>query len=671
MPNPHPDPLHAQSVAASRAGMDSESIAFLIGGFGVLSGFSIFFLMLDKADSPLLFLGILGVASVLSAIFEGLRERIEHGHVETGTRSAARLLLVIVVLISAEIHGMSWESLTTVASSREILVVVHAVLGSSITGSASVWLDLVVLLGFWVVSGALLALVLLRQQGLAAGTLGQRIRRGAWHGAAAGALIAPAGLLAYVMLVWVGRGLYLMLLEPETWLANLTQLQTWAGTTSGWFPSMLGWSFTALYEGVTWLGPGSWLSMLVVVGGVALVVQFVRMGADVFAWILGGALAAALIAPLLLHLDALFVTLLRASLVWFVPGLVLGAVAPLLRETAAHQRPQVWGLVAFASAAVLCVITLFRFSTQWWLLGPAVLLFTLGLAVRRAPRVDEFWLPMALAMGVLVGGATLGVQSAASFVGVYDGLHGLTTLPSEIRRPEQVGGIPEALREFLERQRARGTRSGAVPLPQDGASLAARLERTRKAHQELEDLRRERAAQPVDLAALALADARSADVVTAAEAEVPQRLMDSMERTIGSHRVVREQVDRLEELRRALDQQRSLVLAIEPPAFALSVRPAGADPAERSNHQEFVRLRGEVVAMKSELVAALDRDLATCASLASALEQRRGAHAATERAMRETIVRWLELALAGSVGYWTAISLLVGWSMQRRSQAAT
>lgn len=665
MENPISDPAHAQAVTR-HDGLDGRTIAFLIGGFGVLSGFSIFFLMLDKADSPLLFLGILGVASVLSAIFEGLRERIEHGRVEAGPRTAARLLLVTVVLIIAEIHGMSWESLTEFASSGDLPVVVQAVLGPSITGSTGVWLDLVVLLGFWVVSGALLALVLLRHLERASGSLGQRIQRGASYGAAAGALIAPAGLLVYVLLVWIARGLYLLLFDPTTWLANLGALQQWADLSTNWIGTLLAWSFTALEQAVTWLGPGSWFSLLVVVAAAALVVWLVRLEATMLAWILGSALAAALIAPLLLHLDELLGMLVRASLVWFVPGLVLGALAPLLRETSDHHRPRVWGHVAFASAAVLFVITALRFTTQWWLLGPAVLLFALGVAVRRAPRVDDFWLPMALAMGVLVCGATLGVQSAASFVGVYDGMHGLTTLPSAIRRQDKAHGDTEALRKFLEQQRAArmpaGT--GGVPLPRSNESLAARLERLRTAHRQLEELRQEHAAHRYEPPAWTLATPAPAESAAATD-DGKTRLVDTVAQAIGTLREVREEEVRHAAANRVLEDMRKRLVAIEPPAIELSIRPPAAE--ERASRQEFARLHGEATAMQNELTTALDRELARMNQAAASLGTHREVRAAAERPLREMIVRWLELALAGSVGYWTAISLLVGWAMQRHA----
>jgi hypothetical protein len=63
----------------------------------------------------------------------------------------------------------------------------------------------------------------------------------------------------------------------------------------------------------------------------------------------------------------------------------------------------------------------------------------------------------------------------------------------------------------------------------------------------------------------------------------------------------------------------------------------------------------------------IDANLATVQHARTQLVAMEATVDATERAMRDTVVRWLELALAGSLGYWTAISLLVGWSMQRQA----
>jgi hypothetical protein len=231
---------------------------------------------------------------------------------------------------------------------------------------------------------------------------------------------------------------------------------------------------------------------------------------------------------------------------------------------------------------------------------------------------------------------------------------------------DQVRAFQQRQREWV--QRFAGEGSAALPV---SSSIEERLQRARAARQQLEELRRERAAQPLDLAEWTADDEGTVPASpTAGEDGAGPTLMDTMEQTISAHRAVAERVRRLDEARTSLRELRAKVAAIQPPKIQLSDRlTTPGQPAETSGWQELARASGEVDAARNELVASLDREAAALAAVAAGLTDRRGVLAGRERVLREKVVRWLELALAGSVGYWTAISLLVGWSMHRDAAA--
>ncbi|HEX2853056.1 MAG TPA: hypothetical protein VHO24_07455 [Opitutaceae bacterium] len=640
--------------------------AFLTGGFGVLSGFAIFFLLLEKADKPWMFLAVLAIASVLSALFEWLREQIEHRSGKAHEPwSPARFFVFLIIIAFAEFHVMSWETFTQITASHEFSTVIFSVLGSSLTSSTLVFFDLAVLFGFWVLAGAVLALALLAQLNPTRGGLRERLLRGGWIGLRTGALVAPLCLLVYVFGVWLLRGLHLLIWHQQTWIGNVESLRAMASGGHSWPYLAVNFVFSGLLKGVALFGHHPAGPVVVVIVAIVAVIVLAKNEVWIPAWIVGIGTAFTVMAPLLLNLDAVFQLMLRAAIVWCVPGLVLGAMSPLLRVASEEEKPKAWALIAFASATVLFVVTLLRFKNSWWLLAPTALFVAVGLALRKASRADDYWLPMAAAVAVLVGGLMLGVQNIASFAGVYDSMHRITSLPSELPRnnsPKAAGPLsPGRLLDLS------SLFSSVLPGGYLGSTLPERVKSAHQSAAALEGLQRD-----VDRTESAVREFKTEIACLQETQHAPDphtKWFERMTHTIETHRELSALIRSVDDNAIApLEKLRASIATVQAPTLALTefgVRPGANDPADLV---ELRRLRLEVDRTRNALIARIDPQLAAIRAARARLVSIKAPIEETERTMRDTVVRWLELTLAASLGYWTAISLLVGWSLQRQAE---
>jgi hypothetical protein len=640
--------------------------AFLTGGFGVLSGFAIFVLLLEKADKPWLFVVILAIASVLSAIFEWLREHIEHrpGKVHE-SRSPARFFVFVIIIAFAEFHVMSWETFTQLTTSNEFSTVIFSVLGSALTDSPEFRLHLAMLLGFWVLAGAALALALLAQLNPTRGELREQLFRGGWIGLRTGALVAPLCLLVYVFVVWLVRGVILLIWEQPTWIANVESLRAMVSGHS-WVSLVCSLVFSALLKGVALFGQHPAGPLVVVIVAIAAVIVLVKNKVWLPAWIIGLGAGVTIMAPLLVNLDAVFQLLLRAAIVWCVPGLVLGAMSPLLRVTSEKEKPKAWASIAFASALVLFILTLLRFKHSWWLLAPTLLFVAIGIALRKASRADDYWLPMAAALAVLVGGLMLGIQNVATFAGVYDTMHRITTLPSELSPRKSVNR--EAGPIYVGRFTDLSTIFTSLPGGYIGATLEERVTGARESAVALANLQRDFDRAETAAAEFKTAGAHFEAAQRAREADA--KWFDHMTHTIAAHRKIAALIKGVNENAIApLEKLRTDVVAVKLPALGLTEFGPRAGASEPPTLVELRRLRTEIDRAREALLKRIDANLTAVRETSKELKAIEAPIDTAERAMRDTVIRWLELALAGSLGYWTAISLLVGWSMQRRAHS--
>jgi hypothetical protein len=404
-----------------------------------------------------------------------------------------------------------------------------------------------------------------------------------------------------------------------------------------------------------------------VLAAIAVLLVLARKEAGLPAFIVAVAVAAVVMAPLFSNIGSVLVMLLRAALVWVVPGVVLGAMSPLLRETSEEKKPKSWALVAFASAAVLFLITLLRFRQGWWLLLPAALFAAMGFALLRTSQAGPYWLPMAVSTGVLVWGAMLGVQSASSFAGVYDSMHQITALPSELApvpRPPKSKELAdfEAAVNRLRLQNPDIRSPLWIGMPGDKRAQSAVA--TAAA---LEAMENELARMDVDAAKWHV---EIAGFETAAEHlhEPGGKWFEHMTHLIEIHRALSAFIQKTEETAHApLQKLRERVVAIAPPAIGLGdlLPGSGKSPEAAARIQEESLAAERLRRARTALLARVDASLAKVDDARKALSAIQSPIASSERSMRDTVIRWLELALAGSVGYWTAISLLVGWSMQQ------
>jgi hypothetical protein len=538
-----------------------------------------------------------------------------------------------------------------------------------VTGSREeIYLDLAVLFGFWVLAGAVLSLVLLAQLNPTEGSLRARMFRGGWIGLRTGALTAPLCLLAYVVVVWVLRGVYLLLWKQQTWIANVESLQAIAGAGRSWLHLAGSLVFSGLLKGVALFGhhPAGPAVVLMVV--IIAVIALAKHEAYLPAWILGVGAALTVMAPLLANLDSVFGLLLRAALVWVIPGLVLGVMSPLLRVSSEREKPKAWAVIAFASAAVLFVVTLLRFKHSWWLVVPTLLFVALGIALRRAARAEDYWLPMAAALAVLVGGLMLGIQNVTSFVGVYDSMHRINWLPSELapRKPAFKPRTPLGRAGFSDLTAiSESLRMGT----HFGATIQDRVRSARDSTATLKELERnftsfETAAEKFKIE---VAHAQTVQIQVDAHA----KWFDYLIKTIERHRELSAMLQRANETAIVpLEKLRGQVTIVQAPSLGLGeigVQPRPTDPPELP---ELRRLRSEIDRLRTGLLSRIDTTLRALQPAKAQLAALEAPVDATERRMRDTMIRWLELALAGSLGYWTAISLLVGWSMQRQTPPA-
>ncbi len=102
-------------------------MSFLTGGFGVLSGYAVFFLCLEEANRPRLFAMALLIAAMLSTAYEWLRERIEaHGH----GWSWSRVFTTMVMLAMAEFFVMVFHGTVMF---EDLPAIARATMGEGVT----------------------------------------------------------------------------------------------------------------------------------------------------------------------------------------------------------------------------------------------------------------------------------------------------------------------------------------------------------------------------------------------------------------------------------------------------------------------------------------------------------------------------------------------------------
>lgn len=116
---------------------------------------------------------------------------------------------------------------------------------------------------------------------------------------------------------------------------------------------------------------------------------------------------------------------LLVGLVWVTPAVFIGMCGPYLRTGA--PLPQAWGMISMVTGIALVALTLLRLKWEaipLWLCAPGIVLIATGIVMRAGLRLEQYWPLGALALGLAVCGMSAVVQRA-TFLGVLSDVHEL------------------------------------------------------------------------------------------------------------------------------------------------------------------------------------------------------------------------------------------------------
>jgi hypothetical protein len=386
-------------------------------------------------------------------------------------------------------------------------------------------------------------------------------------------------------------------------------------------------------------------------------------------------------APMLPALGGVGILLVRTAVIWALPGLVLGALVPLLERPAARARW--WSVLAFAAAVVLIVITAARLEGRWWLLVPAAAIIAAGGFVWRTGRVDLCWPVLAVSVATIVCGSMMVFQEFASFSGVLNMLYDLDSLPDRIaaaapapatgwESPELQAFLKSFSTSHVGQRRSDAWSqlvSGLSPADYDRAKAQANAEEALKTlgtlGGNLESVRKD-----VDQLVKRLTDLRSEmakafDPKTAFHVQLEfvtktpaglRRLSDDSSAELSSVRELLETIRTTQTPYDTLD----IVALVSRDRGTLAEPDASKVRVWKTAHD----LIDALTPYEARLVALIGdpRDPKVRSEIA-VFEADFHAHAGGTYA---DVCRDLELGLAGSFGFWTTLGLLAGWSLYRR-----
>ena len=677
------------AAASSASTFDVWSVLVCVGtGFaGVVSGFAIFFLILQE-DDPWFFLAVLGVATGVSFVIEYLRDLIvtptaqlreDHHHFW----SSALVSLVIVGL--SEVFALAWHAVLDMLNKHSFWPAMEVVRGGALSAQRSTSFELVMLAGLWIVSGMILAGALGFGIERPEGPMGQRMKRNAVRAGAVGALFAPVILLVVILAGQALRGLYLVCFAPEIWRANFQTVQAAVDNIHAALAVPLQIILLGADKLLSVFGEHNRFGPLLVLGamfGTAAITM--RKDSGWFPITLLLTAIGLVMAPMLPAIGGVGILLVRTAVVWALPGVVLGGLVPLLEWPAARARW--WSVVAFAAAIVLIVLTLARLEGRWWLLVPAAGIVATGGFVWRTGRVDACWPMLAVSVATVICGSLMILQQFASFSGVLDTLYDLDSLPDRISAAAPAhaptGWESPELKAFLNSISSSGvsgqSRSDAWSRLVSGLSATDfdRAKAQADAEAALKTLStlggdRESLKKTVDHHVQVLADLRAGMTAAFAPkapfharveyvATTPATLnqlgqdartsLDDIRQVIKPIRAVQQPYDTLGI--RALVAQSGTSTLPEPDASKVRVWKASQD------------LLDALTPYESRLVALVgESNDSNPPSEIAAFKKEFDVRAA---ATYGDVCRDLELGLAGSFGFWATLGLLAGWALYRR-----
>jgi 3-methyladenine DNA glycosylase Tag len=424
-----------------RAKRKSQWICAAMGAWGIVSGFAAFVLFWKKGlDEPKTFLIGLGVAAIVAVLAEVMREFIKHGRfIERRGEWGPQVIVLLLMVAMFELFVIAGHYIYE--HRLELLHVGHEVLGPVLSEARSSLWDAAAVVMLWLSVGALLGWILASKVIGACGTFRRRICFGGLQGVAIGVIAAPLGVLAYVFFARAVMSMVYMVTWPGLWKSQLESLIS--GEPSGItlpeimkLPLIL---ISLLYD-LWWQLPviGPMLVIVMFAGLVAWCWQKQRWWP--LLWLAAG-VTLIIAVPLFQDAKSLLLLPMLAAIVWGVPGLVLGATAPLLERPA--EVSKTWGPVAFLAAGFLCVLTALRLkypgfiipaelANPWFLGGATCSLVAAGIAFQCGCRIDNYWPLAALCVCLFICGWMLVLQKA-TFLGVLEKVHAVHNQPIGVR----------------------------------------------------------------------------------------------------------------------------------------------------------------------------------------------------------------------------------------------
>jgi hypothetical protein len=430
------------------------AIAALCGAFGVASGYAIFLYYPQIREDPISFVFSLGVAAVVSYLIEWLRELIRSGEIESHGHSTLRSIGTLGIVLFFELFVSAYHA-SAERGPKDISQAAMDLLGPDSQDKAVASYTVFFVAGCWVVVGAMLSVWLARQVGRGHGSVTiPRVVSAGGSGAIGGFLIAPAVILLYILCGRLVLTFYVFIKgatldarrAPWSWtdlhsrgqrfgedllnfVASLPIILLSEAARGDEHPHLYWAAFIGLLFFWVWLVRrkllGNPLTFALLVGlFFSTIGAFLRAGLTVLQQIWQK------------RLPELGSALLLGAIVWTIPGLLLGALVPLLRVPSRSQKE--WALIGYGAAALLILATLLRFllsTTEqdywWWPFIPALLAAIAGLLFHRGMPVREFWPLAALCVAGGISGAT-SIAQQVTFVGVLQNLHKI----DEMQPPE-------------------------------------------------------------------------------------------------------------------------------------------------------------------------------------------------------------------------------------------
>jgi hypothetical protein len=389
-------------------------ISFWLGVWGVGTGCGLFLLLWHERHHPLAFLVALLFAALASFVVESTRALIEgHGHGHAKGSRAPRIVVTILTLVVIELFVVAVHTAVnlpeaTMASVSRVMV------GELASERLPPVVNLIVVGVVWMALGGALSAGLMWLLPAPAESMPRRVARGIGVGALVGLVCAPLAMLAAVLAGRVVAGVWLFVADHEAWRGHVDWI-----AAQGWLAS-LAMAPVKLLGGLWAAGWfGKVLMVLFVVGSIAAAAD--KQERTPYTVFVVAGLVALVVVPLLAEVGGILLLLGLAAIVWGVPAVAIGAIAPMLESPSAH--PRLWGFAAFGGATLLAFLTLVRLGPLW-LLVPAVLLVVAGVLFSKRAGPEAFWPLVALCGGLLVAGSTWLRQEATSH-GVFERFHAL------------------------------------------------------------------------------------------------------------------------------------------------------------------------------------------------------------------------------------------------------